>query len=431
MRGTVEGREITVGRPDLFAQLSLPVPAPLGQAAEAAEARGRTAVLAGWDGRARAVLVVADQLRPHAAEAVARIRRLGIRPLLVTGDNEHAARSVAAGLGIPSPDVLAGVKPEGKVEAVRDLQADGTAVALVGDGVNDAAALAQADLGMAVGTGADAAIGAADLTLVGGDPLSIVTAVELARATMAVIRANLAWASGYNLVAIPLAALGYLNPLFAGVAMSASSLIVVGNSLRLRRFRARLPGSRAVRDLLRAVAGPLICAVVVTGLLAAWAGTGGAGTLTRVRLQVTQAAVPMRAFTPQAAAAVRTATTFLTITNLSGTPDELVAARSPLARRVVLRQRGGQQRRTAGHPRARHPHADPVRRRPGAPAAVPVRDPGHRAAHADLPPLRHRHHRRARHRPGHAVTARPSPTWPPPPPPRPPRRSRSSWSSAA
>ena len=246
VRGTVGDREITVGRPDLFAQLSLPVPASLGQAAEAAEAQGRTAVLASWDGRVRAAFVVADQIRPHAAEAVARLRRLGIRPLLVTGDNSRAARSVAAGLGIPAPDVLAGVKPEGKVAAVRKLQADGTAVALVGDGVNDAAALAQADLGMAVGTGTDAAIGAADLTLVGGDPLSIVAAVELARATMAVIRANLAWASGYNLVAIPLAALGYLNPLFAGVAMSASSLIVVGNSLRLRRFgprTAREPGA--------------------------------------------------------------------------------------------------------------------------------------------------------------------------------------------
>jgi len=238
VRGIVGDREITVGRPDLFTRLDLTVPAPLRQAAEAAEARGRTAVLAGWDGQARAAIVVADQLKPHAAVAVARIRRLGIRPLLVTGDNEHAARSVATELGIPAADVLAGVKPEGKVEAVRDLQAGGTAVALVGDGVNDAAALAQADLGMAVGTGADAAIGAADLTLTGGDPLSIVTAIELARATMTVIRANLAWASGYNLVAIPLAALGYLNPLFAGVAMSASSLIVVGNSLRLRRFRA-------------------------------------------------------------------------------------------------------------------------------------------------------------------------------------------------
>ena len=162
-----------------------------------------------------------------------------------------------------------------------------------------------------------------------------------------------------------------------------------------------------MRDLLRAVAGPLICAAVVTGLLAAWAGTGGGGTLTRVRLQVTQAAVPMRAFTPQAAAAVPTATTFLTIKNLSGTADELVAARTPLARSVVLRQRGPAAGRPAGHPRARHPDTDPARRGPGAPAAVPVRIPRHRAAHADLPPLRHRHHRRARHRPGHAMTAAP------------------------
>ena len=239
VRGTVGGREITVGSPDLFTRLSLAVPGSLSQAAGTAEQSGRTAVLAGWDGRARAAFVVADQVKPHAAEAVARLRRLGIRPLLVTGDNSRAARSVAAGLGIPAPDVLAAVTPEGKVAAVRELQAHGTAVALVGDGINDAAALAQADLGIAVGTGTDAAIGAADLTLAGGDPLSIAAAVELARATISVIRANLAWASGYNLAAIPLAALGYLNPLFAGVAMSASSLIVVGNSLRLRRFRPR------------------------------------------------------------------------------------------------------------------------------------------------------------------------------------------------
>ena len=239
VRGTVGGREITVGSPDLFTRLSLAVPGSLSQAAGTAEQSGRTAVLAGWDGRARAAFVVADQVKPHAAEAVVRLRRLGIRPLLVTGDNSRAARSVAAGLGIPAPDVLAAVTPEGKVAAVRELQAHGTAVALVGDGINDAAALAQADLGIAVGTGTDAAIGAADLTLAGGDPLSIAAAVELARATISVIRANLAWASGYNLAAIPLAALGYLNPLFAGVAMSASSLIVVGNSLRLRRFRPR------------------------------------------------------------------------------------------------------------------------------------------------------------------------------------------------
>jgi len=192
------------------------------------------------------VLVVADQLKPHASAAVAGIRRLGLRPVLLTGDNERAARSVAAQLAIPAPDVLAGVPPAGKVDAVRRLQAQGKAVALAGDGVNDAAALAQADLGMAIGPGTDAAIGAADLTLVSGDPLSIVSAIELARATMTVIRANIAWASGYNLVAIPLAALGYLNPLFAGIAMSASSLIVVGNSLRLRHFHARRQPPRPV-----------------------------------------------------------------------------------------------------------------------------------------------------------------------------------------
>jgi len=244
VRGTVDGREITVGSPNLFAEFSLAVPAPLRHAARAAEQDGRTAVLAGWDGQARAALVVADRLKPQAAEAVARVRALGLRPVLLTGDNERAARSVADQLGVPAADVRAGVRPEGKVEAVRSLQSAG-AVALAGDGVNDAAALARADLGMAVGAGADAAIGAADLTLVSGDPLAIASAIELARATLTVIRANLAWASGYNLVAIPLAALGYLSPLFAGVAMSASSLIVVGNSLRLRRFRAGRGHGRA------------------------------------------------------------------------------------------------------------------------------------------------------------------------------------------
>jgi P-type Cu+ transporter len=239
VRGTVDGRVVTVGSPRLFAELSLAVPPALRQAARAAEEAGRTAVLAGWDGRARAAFVVADQLKPHAADAVARVRDLGLRPVLLTGDNDRAARSVAAQLGIGAADVCAEIRPEGKVDAVRRVQSEGKAVALVGDGVNDAAALAQADLGMAIGAGADAAIGAADLTLVSGDPLSIVSAIELARATMTVIRGNLAWASGYNLVAIPLAALGYLNPLFAGIAMSASSLIVVGNSLRLRHFHAR------------------------------------------------------------------------------------------------------------------------------------------------------------------------------------------------
>jgi Cu+-exporting ATPase len=236
VRGSVDGRVVTVGSPRLFAELSLDVPGSLRQAAGAAAEAGRTAVLVGWDGQARAALVVADELKPHAAEAVARLRALRLRPMLLTGDSSRAALAIAARLGIPAADVSAEVGPEGKVEAIRRLQAGGIPVALVGDGVNDAAALAQADLGLAIGSGTDAAIGAADLTLVGGDPAGAAEAIELAHATVAVIRGNLAWASGYNLIAIPLAALGYLNPLFAGIAMSASSLIVVGNSLRLKRF---------------------------------------------------------------------------------------------------------------------------------------------------------------------------------------------------
>jgi Cu+-exporting ATPase len=236
VQGAVDGRVITVGSPRLFGELSLEVPPSLRQAAGTAAEAGRTAVLVGWDGQARAALVVADQLKPHAAEAVARLRALRLRPMLLTGDHSRTALAVAAQLGIPAADVFAEVRPEGKVGAIRRLQADGIGVCFVGDGVNDAAALAQADLGMAIGAGSDAAIGAADLTLVGGDPASAAEAIQLARATVAVIRGNLAWASGYNLIAIPLAALGYLNPLFAGIAMSASSLIVVANSLRLKRF---------------------------------------------------------------------------------------------------------------------------------------------------------------------------------------------------
>jgi Cu+-exporting ATPase len=156
--------------------------------------------------------------------------------MLLTGDNERAAHAIAGQVGIEPDDVFAGVHPEDKAAAIRRLQAQGQSAVFVGDGVNDAAALAEADLGMAIGTGADAAIGAADLTLVSGDPVGVADAIALARATMTVIRANLAWAFGYNVVAIPLAALGYLNPLFAGIAMSASSLIVVANSLRLRHF---------------------------------------------------------------------------------------------------------------------------------------------------------------------------------------------------
>jgi P-type Cu+ transporter len=238
VRGRVGDRTVTVGSPRLFAELSAQVPATLLEAVEAAENSGRTAVLAGWDGQARAAVLVADQLRPGAAAAVARLRRLGLRIVLLTGDNERAALAVAAQLGIPAHDVHAGVRPDGKAAVIRQLRAEGYSVAFAGDGINDAAALAEADLGMAAGAGADAAIGAADITLVNSDPGSIADAIQLSRATMRVIRANLGWAFGYNVIAIPLAALGYLNPLFAGIAMSASSLIVVANSLRLRGFTA-------------------------------------------------------------------------------------------------------------------------------------------------------------------------------------------------
>jgi P-type Cu+ transporter len=241
VQGTVGGRQVTVGSPRLFSDLGLDVPAELAAAADAAAARGRTAVLAGWDGRAHVVLAVADQLKPHAVTAISRIRGLGLRPYLLTGDNEQTARAVAAQLGIPAQDVFAGISPEGKAGVIARLQAGAQPVAFVGDGVNDAPALASAGLGMAIGSGTDAAIGAADLTLTGDDPAAAADAIQLARATTAVIRANLAWASAYNVIALPAAALGYLNPLFAGIAMSASSLFVVANSLRLRRYRPK-PG---------------------------------------------------------------------------------------------------------------------------------------------------------------------------------------------
>jgi Cu+-exporting ATPase len=241
VRGTADGNAVILGNHRFLADMEVTVPEVLREAAAAAETAGQTAVLAGWDGRAQAVLTVADSIRPGSAGAVARITRLGLSPVLLTGDSQGAARAVAARLGIPPDRVFGGIRPDGKAEVITELQASGIAVAMVGDGVNDAAALARADLGMAIGTGTDAAIGAADLTLVTGDPGAIPDALQLARATMAVSRANLSWAFGYNIIAIPLAALGWLNPLLAGVAMSASSLIVVTNSLRLRRFR---PGRR-------------------------------------------------------------------------------------------------------------------------------------------------------------------------------------------
>jgi len=192
--------------------------------------------LVGWDGEARAVLVVSDTVKTTSAEAVAGLRGLGLRPVLLTGDNTKAANAVAAEVGID--EVIAEVLPADKVDVIRRLQAEGRVVAMVGDGVNDAAALAQADLGLAMGTGTDVAIEASDLTLVRGDLRAAVDAIRLSRRTLATIKGNLFWAFGYNVAAIPLAAAGLLNPMLAGLAMAASSVFVVTNSLRLRRFRS-------------------------------------------------------------------------------------------------------------------------------------------------------------------------------------------------
>ncbi len=234
VEGVVEGHVVIAGRPAL---LPGPLPPELEAARRAAEARGRTAVAAGWDGRVTAVLVVADTVKDTSAEAVASLKALGLRPVLLTGDNETTARAVAAEVGID--EVIAEVLPSGKADVIRRLQAEGHVVAMVGDGVNDAPALARADLGLSIGTGTDVAIEASDLTLVSGDLRAAADALRLSRATLRTIKQNLAWAFGYNVAAIPLAAVGLLNPVIAGAAMAFSSVSVVVNALRLRRFRAQ------------------------------------------------------------------------------------------------------------------------------------------------------------------------------------------------
>ena len=233
--GVVEGHAVLIGRAGLLVHWAQQLPADLDALRVAAEEMGRTAVAVAWDGAARAVLVVSDTVKPTSAQAIAELRALGLTPVLLTGDNAAAARAVGAEVGID--DVIAGVLPEGKVDVVRRLQAEGKVVAMVGDGVNDAAALAVADLGFAMGTGTDVAIEAGDITLVRGDLRTTVDAIRLARRTLGVIKSNLFWAFAYNVAALPLAAAGLLNPMIAGAAMAVSSAFVVANSLRLRSFR--------------------------------------------------------------------------------------------------------------------------------------------------------------------------------------------------
>jgi len=232
--GDVDGTTVVVGRPALLAEQGFELPEELDVARRDAEAVGRTAVLVGWDGRVRAMLAVADTVKPTSAEAIARLRRLGLRPVLLTGDNRATAEAVAREVGID--EAIAEVLPADKAAVVGRLQGEGRVVAMVGDGVNDAPALAQADLGIAIGTGTDVAIEASDLTLVSGDLLGAPDAIRLSRATLRTIKQNLGWAFGYNVAALPLAAAGLLNPLIAGAAMALSSLSVVANALRLRRF---------------------------------------------------------------------------------------------------------------------------------------------------------------------------------------------------
>ncbi|EGX55763.1 metal transporter ATPase [Streptomyces zinciresistens K42] len=237
VRGVVGGHAVLVGRERLLDARAVALPQELRRAKERAEASGRTAVAVAWDGAARAVLEVADAVKETSPEAIQRLRALGLTPILLTGDNETVAHAVAREVGIAPEHVVAEVLPQDKAEVVKRLQAEGRSVAMVGDGVNDAAALAQADLGLAMGTGTDAAIEAGDLTLVRGDLRAAADAIRLARRTLGTIRSNLFWAFAYNVAALPLAAAGLLSPMIAGAAMAFSSVFVVGNSQRLRSFR--------------------------------------------------------------------------------------------------------------------------------------------------------------------------------------------------
>ncbi|WP_353952056.1 heavy metal translocating P-type ATPase [Knoellia sp. S7-12] len=238
VQGVVDGHAAVIGRPQLLADWSIGLGPELETALTHARSTGATPVAIGWDGKARGILTVSDAVKASSAEAISRLRDLGLTPYLLTGDNAEAARTVAAEVGIAPEHVIADVMPADKVAVVQRLQGEGKVVAMIGDGVNDAAALAAADLGMAMGTGTDVAIEASDLTLVRGDLRVAPDAIRLARRTLSTIKSNLFWAFGYNVAAIPLAAAGLLNPMLAGAAMALSSVFVVSNSLRLRGFRA-------------------------------------------------------------------------------------------------------------------------------------------------------------------------------------------------
>lgn len=241
--GTVEGRVVLAGRTGWLEQNNITIPQEQQASLAAAEASGATAIWVAVDGLVAGIISLRDTLKDGSAAAIAHLKRLGLRPILLTGDNAAVAAQVAAAVGIAKEDVYAGVLPEGKVEAVRRLQAGGATVAMAGDGVNDAAALAQADLGIAMGSGTDVAIEAADLTVMGNNLAQVAQAIELSRRTLATIKTNLFWAFFYNAVGIPVAALGLLNPMIAGAAMAASSVLVVANSLRLRSFGKQPPAS--------------------------------------------------------------------------------------------------------------------------------------------------------------------------------------------